>query len=103
MNRFEAKIREALKPEEPPLGFAERVMARTQDRHIGSQKHNSAYPRLRWAAAVVLCALLFIGGMEYYRQRTERSQSAAAKQQLMLALQIAGKQLRSVQSKINRP
>jgi len=103
MTRFEEKLREVLKPEEPPLGFAERVVARTLHHNVSLRRNIFMRRSLRWAAAAVFCALIAVGGTEYYQERIKRSQSEAAKQQLMLALQIAGEQLQFVQSKICRP
>lgn len=100
MSRLEEKLREALKPEEPPSGFADRVMATA---HASSRSGIFMRQGLRWLVAGGLCALIAVGGIGYYHQRAEKAQSEAAKQQLMLALQIAGEQLQLVQSKINRP
>lgn len=103
MTRFEEKLRQALKPEEPPPGFAERVIARARDQRMGSRRNVLMHGGLQWAAAGALCVLLAVAGLVYRQRQAEIAQSKAAKQQLMLALQIAGEQLQYVQLKITRP
>ena len=88
MNPFEEELRNALRREDPPLGFAHRVMARTPN--SASSRQN------RWvAAAVAACVLLTASAVEY-RQYEGRK----AKQELLLALGIAGAKLNVAQQKI---
>ena len=89
MNPFEEELRQALRREDPPAGFARRVIARTPDR--GWSRQN------RWvAAAVAACVMLTAGAVEY-RQYEGRK----AKQELLVAISIAGAKLNVAQQKIS--
>jgi hypothetical protein len=113
MSRFEDELREALRREEPPEGFAERVMARIQggDREaVGVREAIGPWgrllaafraPRLRWAMACAAAALL-VGGLEYRSQRLERAEGERASRQVMLALRITGSKLRLAQDHVRR-
>ena len=103
MNGLENRLREALKHEDPPSGFAERVLARANESNQNAWIGFFTRRRLSVALACALCLVFVIGGMEYHQQRIEKARSEAAKQQLVLALQIAGEQLQFVQSKIIQP
>jgi uncharacterized protein HemX len=88
MTDFEDELRSALRREEPPSGFAARVMTRT-----GAQ----APRRKGWlAAAIAACLLLSMGGFEY-----RQYQGRKAKQELLLALEIASGKLNMAQKKVN--
>ncbi|MCX6621111.1 MAG: hypothetical protein NTY38_08525 [Acidobacteria bacterium] len=91
MRPFEDELRNALKPVEPPPGFAERVMARVEARRTR--------PRYRWAA--IAAVLLLTAGLGY-RQHVQRQRALEAKEQLMLGLRIAGSRLREIRSQILR-
>jgi hypothetical protein len=100
---FDDELRAALKRREPPAGFAERVLARAQTPAPARQPSW----RERWAwlnpmsrpvwvtAGVVASMLLVTSGLEYRQRR----QGELAKQQVMLALEIAGSKLNYVQKK----
>ena len=89
MSDFEQELRSALRLEEPPSGFAARVMARTAAK--------PAPRRSGWlAAAIAACLLLSMGGFEYRQYRGRK-----AKQELLLALEIASGKLNIAQKKIN--
>ncbi len=57
---------------------------------------------LRWALAGAVCLMLAIAGIEYRQAREERARGEAAKDQLMLALRLAGGKLQYAQSKIQQ-
>jgi hypothetical protein len=89
MSDFEHELRSALRREEPPSGFAARVMARTGSR--------PAPRRSGWiAAAIAACLLLSMGGFEYRQYRGRK-----AKQELLLALEIASGKLNIAQKKVS--
>lgn len=100
---FDDELRTALKRREPPEGFAERVLTRAQSptaRRLPSWRERWAWlnPRSRpvWVTAGVVAAMLLVtSGVQYQRQR----QGELAKQQVMLALEIAGSKLNYVQKK----
>ena len=89
MSEFEDDLRAALRRVDPPAGFSARVLTRARSR--------TAPRRTGWmAAAIAACLLLSIGGFEY-RQYEGRK----AKQELVLALEIAGSKLNLVQQKVS--
>ncbi len=105
MSRFEDLLREALRREEPPAGFAGRVMARigAEPEKVGRwQALRRAFeaPRLRWAGVVALCVLLVGVGLQVHHERETRAEGEAAKERLVLALQIAGSKLGIAQAKV---
>lgn len=89
MTEFERELRLALGRQDPPEGFASRVMAR-----IGSK----AAPGWRaWiGAGIAACFILSAGGFEYRQYRGRK-----AGQELLLALEIAGSKLNIAQQKIS--
>jgi hypothetical protein len=104
MSRLDDAFREALRREEPPGGFAERVMARIQ----AAPEQASFWagwlagfrrPRLRWAAALAGVALA-VGAVEYQRER--QTEGERAKDQVMLALRITSGKLRLTQAAVQR-
>ena len=103
MSRLEKKLRDVLKREEPPAGFAERVLARTVEVKQNAGTGIFAWRGLRWGFAGALCLALVMAGIEYRQAQEERARSEAAKEQLLLALKIAGDQLQFVWSKVAQP
>jgi hypothetical protein len=89
MREFEDELRSALRRQEPPPDFADRVLARARSK--------GAPRRLSWVAAAIAAGLLLsLGGFEY-RQYEGRE----AKRELLLALEIAGSKLSIAQEKIS--
>jgi len=89
MREFEDELRSALRRQEPPAGFSDRVLART--------RHKGAPRRAGWIAIAIAAGLvLSMGGFEY-RQYEGRK----AKRELLLALDIAGSKLSIAQEKIS--
>jgi hypothetical protein len=103
MDRLEDKLRDVLKRKEPPAGFAERVLARTLETKQNVWTSIFASRGLRWGLVGALCLTLVMVGIEYRQAQEERARSEAAKEQLLLALRIAGDQLQFVWSKVNQP
>ena len=100
---FEDELRAALKRREPPDGFAERVLARAQSpqaARLPSWRERWAWlipgGRPVWVTAGVVAAMLLVASGVEYRQRRH---GELAKQQIMLALEIAGSKLNYVQKK----
>jgi len=123
--RTEEALRNALCRRPAPEGFADRVLARVAEgrladprlaesgfaeesliRPIGRHRvpwlRIFAVPVVRWAAAVVICVALVVGGLYHRNVQRERAQGEAAKRQLILALRIAGSKLQLAKSKINQ-
>jgi hypothetical protein len=103
MSRLENNLRDALKREDPPAGFAERVIAHTLETRQNRWTGIFARSGLRWGFAAVLCLAIMAAGLEYRQVQIERARSEAAKEQLLLALRIAGEQLQFVWNKMNQP
>ncbi|HXW56614.1 MAG TPA: hypothetical protein VEJ67_12755 [Candidatus Cybelea sp.] len=95
-DKLERELKKALERVDPPLGFAERVLARA-----ANEEESNAPPRawfgwfpaggLRWAMTGTLCAALAASGIAYRQERERRGQRA--KEQLMLALRITSSKL----------
>jgi hypothetical protein len=103
MSRLEDALREALRREEPPAGFTERVMARV-GRPVAEPpsglfaRWTAAFrrPALRLAAAGVLAVLVAVGVQ--HRQRQLRAE--AAREQVLIALRLTGAALDSVREQV---
>jgi hypothetical protein len=91
MASFEDELRSALRRREPSPDFTERVLARV------SAAPASRAPRLwlRGVAAMAAALVLAAGGLEYREYRGER-----AKDQVLLAVRIAGSKLHKAQKKV---
>lgn len=98
MSRLDDELRQALRREEPPPGFAGRVLARVESAERGRRWW--AWPRLSWAAALA-ATLLLTAGIEFQHQRHVRAEGERAKEQVMLALRITGSKLQFVKEKIH--
>jgi hypothetical protein len=114
MTRFEDELKNALRRQEPPQGFTDRVLARAAE--IGSRQVDHAWRDLwlkifdqplapanllRWATVTVLAAGLVVGGVHYRSVQRERAQGEAAKQRLLLALRIAGRKLQLAKTRVD--
>lgn len=102
MDRFEEKLRDALRCQKPSHDFEPRVAARVS----GAERHRSwwssvvTWPQLRWATVATLGLLLF-GGIAYQREeQLQRARGEAAKQQVMIALRIAGSKMKLARDKV---
>ncbi len=104
MSRFDDALREAMRREDPGEDFTERVLAALppQTETAGWRERLAAFfrmPSLRLAAAMALIVVMIAGGVSY-RNAVERAQGEKAKQQLMLAMRIAGAKLHAAQVKV---
>lgn len=105
MNSLEDNLKEALKPVDPPAGFASRVLARAVQAEREEQARRKLWAGLfsmgglRWAAACVVCVLLALSAALYERD-IQRRRGEAAKEQLMLALRITGSKLQIAQQSL---
>jgi hypothetical protein len=93
-------LRHALRREEPPAGFAERVLRRVAEPPQAEHRPRTL-PFVQWAAAAALVAAM-AGGINYVAKQKERAEGEAAKERVMLALHIAGSKLQLVQTRISR-
>lgn len=105
MNQIEAELKKALRREEAPPDFAERVLARVAEQHSAGTSNPwwsiFTQPIVRWAAITATAACLVLGGVHYRNVERKRAQGEAAKQQLMLALRIAGSKLQLAKARVN--
>jgi hypothetical protein len=104
MDPLERQLKSALKREQPTGDFAARVLARVeQEKSLQPWwRMFFAATSLRWATAVALCVLV-VGGFVYQREEArERAEGEAAKQQVMLALRIAGTKVKLAQDRVQQ-
>lgn len=101
MKNIEDELREALRPPDVPAGFANRVLAKLPEAYppLGSR------PPLRrvaiWASALLICAGS-VTGLEIERARQQRARGEKAREDVMLALRIAGTKLNQAQSHVRQ-
>jgi hypothetical protein len=107
-NLLEDALRNALCPEDAPEGFALKVLARAEQRSSAANDaprtswwNIFSQPILRWAAVAAATICLLVGGIYYRNLQRQRAEGEAAKQQLMLALRIAGSKLQLAKEKVN--
>ena len=107
MNQIEEQLKNALRRQDAPADFTEQVLARlAAHRSIPPVRQDPWWsiitqPLLRWTAITATATSLVIGGIHYRNVRRERVKGEAAKQQLMLALRIAGSKLQLAKAKVN--
>ena len=100
MKELDDELRAALGRQEPPAGFAVRVLQRVDAETVRPARSRAQF--IRWAVAAALVAAM-AGGMQYrsiQRERDERARGEAAAAQLLQALRIAGSKLQVVQAKV---
>jgi hypothetical protein len=85
---FESQLKSALRPVEPPEGFAERVMSRIE--------RAPAQPRVthfsRWVAAIAASVLLGVVVLHQW-QMNRKAQGLEARRQLIEALRVTSEKL----------
>jgi hypothetical protein len=90
-------LREALRHESPPDGFAERVLARARSRQLDEGWRlgiDWLWPAV--AAAVVMVAV----GSAVSERQARRAEGERAKADVLLALRVTGEKLRSAQTQV---
>jgi hypothetical protein len=117
MTRFEDELKNALRRQEPPDGFAERVLARAAEQ--GSRQVKPSWSDswlrsfaqlfgpanlLRWAVVATVAVVLVVGAVHYrdVHVQRERAQGEAAKARLLLALRIAGSKLQLAKARVDQ-
>jgi predicted LPLAT superfamily acyltransferase len=99
MNPLDQELKNALRREEPPADFAERVLARLQTVPAPQPswgetlRHFFRFPALRWATTGALCMGLLVGVVAYRRHQQTVAQGENAREQVMLALHITSSKL----------
>ena len=94
-------LRRALRPVDPPAGFADRVIRRARSTTTGpAPSRTGGSSLLRWATAAAL--VVGVSGALWYRaEEQRRAEGEAARRQVLQSLAIAGAKLQAVQMKIN--
>lgn len=101
MMDFEDQLREALRPQEVPAGFKNRVLAKLPEAYPPSPRHPVMRRVAVWAAAMVVIAGSITGlRMEHAQEQRERGEKA--REQVMLALRITGTKLNQAQSHVRQ-
>jgi hypothetical protein len=100
MSRLEDALREAFRTEDPGPQFTARVLAAAAGAR--RKEHWWSVAGLRWATAGALACVLLIGGSLEYRREQEERQGRLAKQQLVLALHIAGTKLNLARDRVQQ-
>ena len=100
MSRLDDALREALRSQDPGPDFTARVLraaagARPKENWWGALG-------LRWAMAAAWACVLLVGGSVEYRRQQEERQGRLAKQQLVLALHIAGAKLNLARDRVQQ-
>lgn len=105
---LEEALRNALRREDAPEGFVLKVLARAEQQNSAANDAQGtswlslfSQPLLRWSAVAAVTICLVIGGIYYRNLQRQRAEGEAAKQQLMLALRIAGSKLQLAKEKVN--
>ena len=107
-NLLEDALRNALRREDAPEGFALTVLARADRQNSAAQESQRtswlsifSQPLPRWAAVAAVTICIVVGSIYYRNLQRQRAEGEAAKQQLMLALRIAGSKLQLAKEKVN--
>ncbi len=97
MSRLEETLKQALRREEPPYGFTQRVLTRA----ASPAPRPGPWAWLRWAlaAAVPLVLLLTV---QYNAERRRRAEGELAKTQMLTALRITADKLEYAREKVLR-
>lgn len=91
---IEEQLRHALRREPPSAGFAKQVMAATR-------RHERPSTRPRWRAAAAVVMLTLLAGAWSARQIERRREGERARDEVMLALHIAGAKVRYAQRQVH--
>ncbi|HEY1760849.1 MAG TPA: hypothetical protein VGG72_36100 [Bryobacteraceae bacterium] len=91
-DNLETKLREAFRRQDPPAGFAERVVYQAGQPHRPRPRHRLLWPAAAFAAAA---ALVFSFALEYRSLQEER-----AGLQTIEALQIVSQELNAARDKV---
>ena len=106
MNRLEDELRNALRRDSPPEGFARRVLAKAAEEVPAGRSRFSLPMLLRSPgfrfAVIALCFLVAAAGVEYWNGMRERELGEAAKEQLMWSLRVTGSKLQRAQQRVQQ-
>lgn len=105
-NGLDNELKKVFERQEPPLGFANRVMARIPAAAVSHSGNPASYrgrtrvaPRWLAAAAAACIAVIGTGAWEQHRRQVEGEQ---AKRELMYALTVASESLQTTKHLLTR-
>ena len=101
MTPFEEELKKALERRQPPADFTARVLERVAGQSPPKPVLQHWHVRLRPVFAIAALLLLLLTGF-FYRYQHRLAQGQAAKQQLLVALRIAGTELQQTSSRIQQ-
>jgi hypothetical protein len=103
MNRLEETLKQALRREAAPDGFAERVIARAaaSGRKATLWSWLSKPLLMRWAAAVAVPAIL-LAIVQLHTEQRKRAEGELAKSKVMAAMRITAESFESARQKVAR-
>ena len=93
MNDLEDQLRRALVRQEPPAGFADRVMESIPVGRRGWQRH--------WMAVAAAACIAVVGGASW-EQHQRRVAGEKAKEELIYALTVASESLQTTKQIVTR-
>jgi len=99
----DARLRRALRPVDAPEGFARRVRDRVALQTPERGAIAAPRRRLPWWLTVAATLLAVVGGPLVYREYDARREALAARAQVLVALQIASRELNTVHRTVVRP
>ena len=105
---LERELRQALRPVNPPAGFADRVMARTHTSAVEQPKRARIlmFPKLRsriWIPSAVAAMLLVgVAGERAHEQMEQRRKAEEAQKQFETALQVTDRALEHARQQLQR-
>jgi hypothetical protein len=104
--RLEDELRGTLRREEPPAGFAAKILARTVGGpvlHVVPKRGRSWFQRpVGLAMAAALAALAIVPAVVVEQHRREQARGLKAKQELLTALAITREQFQQAKAKVQR-
>ena len=104
MTPFEEELKKALARREPPADFSARVLRAiapgVMPKAVRSRRFHLTEFQWRFASLAALFLLLVSGLI--YRHHAEKVKGEAVKKQLLIALHIAGTELRQAQLRVKR-
>ena len=105
MSNLEDDLKMALRREEPPADFADRMLARLSQSPEPSWRERLSVlvrpPRLQWVAvSVMVSVLLPFAGVQIRKQQQYNAEGERAKQQLLFAVRVAGSRLHQAQKRV---
>ena len=104
---LEDDLRRALRRTDPPLDFANRVIAevkrdgvKRESKAGGQAPVISRLPIKQWFAAAAMLTLVAAGGARYYQHQQQLAEAERAQAEVMLALQVTSDAFAIVQAKL---